>query len=266
MFNEIELRLGSFLVMFALIAIIEIIIPKRKLSVKKSTRWFRNLSIILLDSLAVRLLIPFTTVGVAVYAQTNAIGILHHLAMPPYLHIVFAIIILDLLIYIQHVVFHYVPILWRLHKIHHIDQDYDVTTGLRFHPIEIILSVLIKCLAILAFGVPYQGVIIFEILLNLTAMFNHGNINIPKKLDSFIRLFIVTPDMHRVHHSVIKTETNSNFGFNLSVWDKVFKTYKKSPAKGHNNMTIGLKEYQNPAKTNLLEMLLIPFYNKDKNE
>jgi len=172
---------------------------------------------------------------------------------------------LDLLIYLQHVIFHHVPLLWRLHKIHHIDQEIDVTTGLRFHPLEIILSVLIKSTAVILLGVPVMAVVIFEILLNGTAMFNHGNIKLPATIDRILRWIIVTPDMHRVHHSVIMSETNSNFGFNLPWWDRIFRTYQAQPAAGHDGMKIGLQDYQAVEKTGLWSLMIIPFiWGSDK--
>lgn len=262
--NEIELRLGIFFGMLIAIMLFEKLRPKRILKIARNTRWIRNLLLVALNSIAVRILLPFTAASVAVYAEQNHIGILYYLSdyIPPIVVLVISVILLDLLIYIQHVVFHYVPELWSLHKVHHIDQEIDVTTGLRFHPVEIILSTLLKCTAVLALGTPFIAVLVFEILLNATAMFNHGNIRLPSKFDKWIRLVIVTPDMHRVHHSVIRNETNSNFGFNLPWWDRLFGTYHAQPIKGHLNMEIGLEEYRDVDRSGLLKLLIIPFKRK----
>ncbi len=200
----------------------------------------------------------------ALWCEVNSIGILNYLNISQVFKIIVAFIVLDFAIYLQHVLFHYVPVLWRFHKVHHADQDIDVTTGLRFHPLEMILSMIIKMIVVAVVGAPVLAVIIFEVVLNATAMFNHGNIGLPKVFDSIIRLFIVTPDMHRVHHSTIVKETNSNFGFNLSIWDRVFKTYKAQPSKGHIDMDIGLDEYRDRKTTQkLASMLKMPFSRKD---
>ena len=260
--NEIALRLGFFFGVLIIIALVERLRPKRKLKIKRTTRWGRNLSIVAIDSIAVRVLIPFTAASVAIYAEQNQIGLLYALPMPFIISVIISVILLDLLIYAQHVAFHYIPLFWRLHKVHHIDQEIDVTTGVRFHPVEIILSTLIKCSAVLLLGIPFIAVVIFEILLNATSLFNHGNISLPAKLDKFLRLFVVTPDMHRVHHSVIIKETNSNFGFNLPWWDRLFKTYRAQPERGHTKMEIGLEQYRDASKTGLTAMLAIPFYKK----
>lgn len=264
MANELNLRLWFFLGVLLLIILLEYIWPRRTLKIQKNTRWVRNLSLVIINSIAVKALVPFTLVSVAMYAEQHQIGLFNFFSMPFILSLIFSIILLDFLIYAQHVFFHSIPLLWRLHKVHHIDQEIDVTTGVRFHPIEIILSILIKSVAVLVFGIPFIAVLIFEILLNASAMFNHGNINLPVKLDKFIRKIIVTPDMHRVHHSVIVNETNRNFGFNLSWWDKIFGTYKAQPADGHLKMNIGLNEYRSLRKTSLLQLLLIPFRMKIK--
>lgn len=260
--NEAGLRLGFFFGVLVIVALVERLHPKRKLKIKKKTRWTRNISIVAIDSVAVRVLIPFTAASTAIYAEHQQIGLLHALPVPFILSVIISVILLDLLIYAQHVAFHYIPLFWRLHKVHHIDQEIDVTTGVRFHPVEIILSTLIKCGAVLLLGVPFIAVVIFEILLNATSLFNHGNISLPAWLDKFLRLFIVTPDMHRVHHSIIASETNSNFGFNLPWWDRLFKTYRAQPERGHINMEIGLQQYKDASKTGLTAMLAIPFYKK----
>ena len=255
--NEIELRLTFFFGVLAIIALWELATPKRNLQIGRNIRWFRNISLVIISSIAARLILPFTAASVAVYAEQKQIGLLNLLPVPLWLAVLFSIILLDLIVYAQHLASHHVPIFWRLHKIHHIDQDIDVTTGARFHPFEIIISTLVKCVAVLLFGVSFIAVVLFEIILNATAMFNHGNINLPEKLDKWLRLIIVTPDMHRVHHSTIPTETNSNFGFNLPWWDRLFGTYQEQPQKGHLRMKIGLKEYQDADKTGLLNLLLL---------
>lgn len=259
--NEALTRISFFLGVFIVMAIWEWLKPRRKLSVSKSKRWLSNLSIILLNSILIRLIFPAAAIGVAAYAQQNHIGYFNRaLLSHPWLAVIFSVIILDFVIYLQHVMFHAIPIFWRVHRMHHVDLDIDVTTGLRFHPIEIFLSLLIKFGAILLIGAPVLGVLIFEILLNATSMFSHSNAWLPLKLDKILRCIIVTPDMHRVHHSDIPTETNSNFGFNLSIWDRILGTYTNQPRLGHDGMTIGIKEIR--AKKfcmHLLGMLRVPF-------
>ncbi len=262
--SEIKLRLLSFFLILVLVSIIEYIRPKRQLKANKSRRWMNNFSLVVVSSFAAKIIVPFTAASTAVYAQEQGLGLFNTMLLPNYLVFVLALVLLDLIIYIQHVAFHHIPWLWRLHKVHHIDQDIDVSTGVRFHPIEIILSVLIKCSAVLLLGIPVLAVIVFEILLNATAMFNHGNIRLPYKVDKYLRWVLVTPDMHRVHHSVIVKETNSNFGFNLPWWDRVFKTYKPQPENGHLHMQIGLKAYQDELKMNPGKLLLIPLQGNKK--
>lgn len=262
--NEITWRLSVFWCVFLLVFLWEYLSPKRNLQIQKSTRWVRNISLIIISNLAVRLLVPITAASVAVYAEQYKIGLWHLLSIPLPAATIISIILLDFLIYAQHILFHYTPLFWRIHKIHHIDQDIDVTTGLRFHPLEIILSALIKCMFVLLLGVPLMAIILFEILLNAMSMFSHANISLPKSFDKYLRLFVVTPDMHRVHHSVLKNETNSNFGFNLSCWDHLFRTYKDQPKRGHLQMNIGLDEFQDKNKTTLLDIIMIPFRNKNK--
>ena len=257
--KEIGLRLGIFWSVLTIFALCEYIFPKRKLYIGKNVRWVCNISLIIIDNMIVRLIVPFTAASVAVYAQRNQIGLLHLVSLPLSASVIVSVVLLDLLIYAQHVLFHHVPLFWRVHKVHHIDQEIDVTTGLRFHPVEIVLSTLIKCVAVLLLGIPLMAIILFEIFLNVTSMFNHGNINLPVRLDKFLRLIVVTPDMHRIHHSTIGEETNSNFGFNLPWWDRLFGTYKAQPQKNHAQMEIGLKEYRDVKKTGLLALLLTPF-------
>ena len=260
--NEIGLRIGFFFGVLIIIALWECLRPKLKLRISRNIRWFRNLSLIVLNSIAARLILPFTAASIAIYAEKNQIGLLNFLSIPLWLTVIVSIVLLDLIIYAQHLASHHFLIFWRLHKIHHIDQDIDVTTGVRFHPVEIIISTLIKCAVVMLLGIPFIAIVMFEIILNATSMFNHGNINLPEKFDEWLRLIIVTPDMHRIHHSIIPTETNSNFGFNLPWWDRLFGTYQSQPQKGHQKMEIGLSEYQDINKTNLLTLIIIPFNKK----
>lgn len=260
--HETAIRLGVFLGVFILVAVGEVLAPRRALSTTKGVRWFGNLGIVFLNTLAVRALFPVAAVGIALLAEERGWGLLNNIEMPYWLAVVVAVVVLDFVIYLQHVMFHAVPLLWRLHMMHHADLDYDVTTGVRFHPIEIILSMLIKLAAVSVLGPPVLAVLIFEVLLNATAMFNHGNLRIPLPMDRALRLFVVTPDMHRVHHSVTARETNSNFGFNLPWWDRLCGTYCAQPAHGHEGMTIGLKQFRDPKRLTLPWMLALPFMGK----
>jgi sterol desaturase/sphingolipid hydroxylase (fatty acid hydroxylase superfamily) len=258
--NEIGIRLGFFIGIFALMALWEIAAPRRALSVSKAGRWLNNIALVALNSLLLRLLFPAAAVGLAALAQERSWGVLNALDTPLLSAAVIAIIAMDLVIYLQHVMVHAVPILWRLHRVHHADLDYDVTTGARFHPIEIILSMLIKFAVIMVIGPPVVAVVIFEVLLNATAMFNHGNVRLPMSLDRVLRWFLVTPDMHRVHHSVEDDEANSNFGFNLPWWDRLFGTYLEQPRGGHEGMTIGIHHYRDVKQVERLPgMLALPF-------
>ena len=260
MYYETIIRLGFFIGIFLVIALWELIAPMRKLKISKKKRWLNNLVLVVLNTLVLRFIFPTTAVGVALLCNNYGLGILNVLDIPLWFKVVIAFLVLDFAIYTQHVLFHYLPLLWRFHKIHHIDLDYDVTTGLRFHPIEIVLSMLIKFAVICFIGAPVLAVVIFEVILNGLALFNHGNIRLFKRLDSFLRLFIVTPDVHRVHHSTVPSETNSNFGFNLIFWDKLLGTYKNQPKKGHILMDIGLEGYKDSNTTQRLKsMLKIPF-------
>lgn len=259
MLNENAIRIGFFFFIFAVVALWEFLRPRRELTTSKKMRWISNLGITFLNPVLVRLLFPVLAVNMAVKAQTRGWGLFNNFELPYGLDIVAGIVVLDLVIYLQHVMFHAIPILWRLHMVHHADLDYDLTTGLRFHPIEIILSMGIKLSVVVSLGLPAVAVLIFEVLLNGAAMFNHGNIRLPFKIDGILRGFIVTPDMHRVHHSVIICETNSNYGFNLPWWDRLFGTYCHQPAKGHEGMTIGLTQFRNSGKLTLPWLLILPF-------
>ncbi len=257
---EVQLRLGAFITIFALVAVGEILAPKRTLKVARRRRWLNNVSLVVINTIMLRLLFPTAAMGLAIFVNDRGWGLLNYWQLNPNISLIFSIVLLDMVIYLQHVMFHAVPLLWRLHKVHHTDLDYDVTTGARFHPVEIILSLGIKFFTILALGAPVVAVLIFEIILNAMAMFNHGNLDLPRSLDRLLRLVIVTPDMHRVHHSIEDDELNSNFGFNLSVWDRFFGTYKAQPLYGHQGMTIGLRNFSDEKKcVNLKGMLLIPF-------
>ena len=261
--NEVTIRLGFFFGVFALMALWEFIAPKRRLLVSKPVRWANNLGLVFFNSFILRLLFPAAAVGVAVTAQENSWGLFNLVEAPVWLAVIASIVILDFIIYLQHVMVHAVPVLWRLHRVHHADLDYDVTTGSRFHTLEIILSMLIKFAVIVLLGPPIVAVIVFEVVLNAMAMFNHGNVGLPKSLDNLLRWLIVTPDMHRVHHSIEDDETNSNFGFNLSWWDRLFGTYRDQPRDGHLGMTIGIRGFRDTKQAAWITgMLAMPFIGK----
>jgi len=234
-------------------------VPRRSLTKSKAVRWFSNLGIVTLDTLVVRLLFPIVPVGMALLAAERGWGLLNNIPIPYWLAVVAGVVIFDFFIYLQHIVFHFMPTLWRLHMIHHSDLDFDLTTGIRFHPVEIILSMIIKLGIVYLFGMPALSVLFFEIILNSTSMFSHSNLKLPLVFDRILRLFIVTPDMHRVHHSVIIRERNSNFGFNLSCWDRLLGTYRDQPEKGHEGMVIGLANFRAAEKLGLLRLLAMPF-------
>ena len=257
--NEGTLRIVSFFGVLSVIALWEIIAPRRALTTRKGRRWFANLSMIAIATLLARLTIPVLPVGLAILAQEHGWGILNIVAAPPWLAVAIAVIALDLVIYLQHVLFHFLPVLWRLHRMHHTDLDLDASTGNRFHPLEIVISIGIKLGAVLVIGASPLAVLLFEILLNATATFNHGNIRIPLGIDRWLRTVLVTPDMHRVHHSIIPRETNSNFGFSLPWWDYLGGTYRAQPSAGHLEMTIGLKEFRDPSHLTLPRLLIQPF-------
>ncbi|EGW55208.1 sterol desaturase family protein [Candidatus Endoriftia persephonae] len=261
--NELPVRLGFFFGIFAIMAAWELLTPRRTLTVSKSIRWANNLGLVFLNSFILRLLFPAAAVGVAALAEQRGWGLLNFYETPFIPSVVIAVIVMDFVIYLQHVMVHAVPVLWRLHRVHHADLDYDVTTGARFHTFEIILSMLIKFATIMVLGPPVVAVVIFEVLLNATAMFNHGNVRLPTSLDRVLRWFLVTPDMHRVHHSVEDDEANSNFGFSLPWWDRLFGTYRDQPRGGHEGMTIGIHKYRDPKQVNRLPgMLALPFIGK----
>ncbi|MHB8668006.1 MAG: sterol desaturase family protein [Burkholderiales bacterium] len=261
--NELTIRLGAFFGVLVAVALAEIAFPRRRLTASKPRRWTSNLGIVFLNSALVRVLLPLTAAGFAVLAASRGWGAFNNFAVPVWFAVLGSVVILDFAIYLQHVMFHAVPALWRLHRMHHADLDFDVTTGARFHPIEILLSMLIKFAVIAVIGAPAVAVIIFEVLLNASSMFNHGNLHLPAAFDRVLRLFVVTPDMHRVHHSIEDHETNSNFGFNLPWWDRLFGTYKAQPDAGHEGMTIGIRDYRAPRiATDLPGMLILPFLGR----
>lgn len=257
--DEMTIRLSFFGGVFLLVALWELLAPRRRLLDSKGRRWLTNLSLVAVNAAAARVLLPLLPATLAILLTEKGWGLLNVLSLPGWLKIAFALIFLDLIIYLQHVLFHYQPLLWRLHRMHHTDLDIDVTTGNRFHPFEIIISMLIKLAAVAIIGAPAVAVISFEIILNAAAQFNHGNIKIPLQIDRWLRLLLVTPDMHRVHHSVIVRETNSNFGFNVPFWDRLFGTYCPEPRDGHLGMTIGLKEFREPTELSLVRLLVQPF-------
>jgi sterol desaturase/sphingolipid hydroxylase (fatty acid hydroxylase superfamily) len=253
------IRLGAFVLVFTTIALWEGAAPRRTRSYPRCARWPSNLAIAVLNAALLRILLPSGAVGLALVAENRGWGLLNNLRVAPWTTIMASVVLLDLAVYLQHVMFHAVPALWRVHRMHHADLDFDVTTGARFHPIEIVLSMLIKFGVVVALGAPALGVLIFEVLLNATSMFNHGNVRIPIGLDCYLRWLVVTPDMHRVHHSVVVGETNSNFGFNLPWWDHLLGTYRDQPAAGHDGMTIGIDQFRKTRELLLDRMLLQPF-------
>ena len=257
--NEASVRLVFFLGVFIIVAIWEVKSPRRTLNTSKTVRWISNLGIIVINTLLVRAVFSVMAINIAFTAQENGWGFFNNVAVPGWIAVIGSVVLLDMIIYLQHVMFHAVPVLWRLHMMHHADLDYDVTTGLRFHPIEMVLSMIIKMASVAALGAPVLAVLIFEILLNALAMFNHGNIRLPAHIDRVLRLFVVTPDMHRVHHSVTIRETNSNFGFNIPWWDRLMGTYRDQPAAGHEGMTIGLSQFRDAGRLTLPWMLALPF-------
>lgn len=261
--TEPLLRIAAFLGIFAVMATLEVVLPRRRRGAVWLRRWLTNLSIVGLGIATVRILgfvaQPLVAVGAAAWASVHGVGLFNALDWPVWLEIALAVIVLDFAIWLQHVASHHVPLLWRLHRMHHADIDFDVTTALRFHPIEIALSMLYKVAWVLALGPAVTAVILFELILNGCAMFNHANVRLPRWLDGLLRLLLVTPDMHRVHHSVMPREHHSNFGFNLSIWDRLFRTYNAQPEMGHTGMSIGLPAYRSEAPTRLGWSLLLPF-------
>ena len=260
--HEPEVRLGVFLSILVAMAVWEAASPRRRPSLGRRGRWTANLSLAAIDTAVLRVALPILAVGAAEAAEAQGWGLLHVWAIPAWISIPVAVLALDCLIYGQHVLFHAWSPLWRLHMTHHSDLDVDATTGLRFHPVEIAVSMGVKMAAVAALGAPPEAVVLFEILLNGTSLFNHGNVRLPEGIDRVLRLFVVTPDMHRVHHSIDRAETNSNFGFNFPWWDRLFGTYRARPVAGHAGMTIGLAQFRDPSRLGVLHLLLMPFVDR----
>ncbi len=255
---EPTLRLAVFLGILIIMALWEVAAPRRRRDIPRVIRWTNNIALVVLDTAILRLTFPILAVGLAVMAEEQGWGLFNIVDVPIWVSIVASVLLLDLAIYLQHVMFHAVPGLWRLHRMHHADLDFDATTGLRFHPVEILISMGIKLAVVAALGPPAVAVLLFEVLLNATALFNHANINLPRRLDRVLRLVVVTPDMHRVHHSVDPRETNSNYGFNLPWWDCLLGTYVAQPAKGHEAMDIGIEQFRTRRDLWLDRMLIQP--------
>jgi sterol desaturase/sphingolipid hydroxylase (fatty acid hydroxylase superfamily) len=260
--TSIWLRPTIFIIVLSTLFIIEVMAPRRALTTPKRKRWINNLSLSLINSLAIKFFLPFSLVTIALFAKNKEIGLLNLLELPRLIEIFLILIVFDFFIYLQHVASHKYSYLWRLHKVHHIDLDLDASSGNRFHTLEILLSFLYKIVLIMLIGPSPESIILFEIILNSMTMFNHSNINIALRFDKYLRIFVVTPDMHRIHHSVKETEHNRNFGFNLSLWDFVLKTYKAKPDDGQLNMKIGLNHFRGSKYTSLLAILKIPFISK----
>ena len=257
--HEATIRLSFFGGVLAVMMVWEALAPRRRRLVSPSARWPSNLGIVVLNTLLLRAVFPVAAVGLAALGEQRASGLFNNIAVPGWMKIIAAVVLLDLAIYLQHVMFHAVPALWRLHRMHHADLDFDVTTGTRFHPLEILLSMGLELAVVATLGTPALAVLIFEVALNATAMFNHGNVGLPPTINRVLRWLVVTPDMHRVHHSSVVNETNSNFGFNLPWWDRLFGTYQAAPAAGHEAMTIGLDSFRDPFQLRLDRMLVQPF-------
>ncbi len=261
--HELYIRLGFFFGILLVMALWELVLPRRVSTVSKLLRWINNIGIVFLNSFMLRFAFPTAAVGMAVFAREHGWGFFNYFHIPYNAVIILSVISMDFIIYLQHVMFHAIPVFWRIHRMHHADMDFDVTTGIRFHPFEILLSMLIKFSGVVVIGPPVLAVIVFEVLLNATSMFNHGNVRLPLSIDRALRWFIVTPDMHRVHHSVEEHETNTNFGFNVPWWDRLLGTYRNQPQMGHEGMTIGLRGFRDTKHCTILHgMLAIPFLGK----
>lgn len=263
--TDVLIRLSGFLGVLSLMAVWEFLAPLRPLSVPKLRRWGANLAIVGLDALLIRLLFSGGLMGVAVVAAQQRWGLLNSLGWASWVNVLIAIVVLDCTLYLQHVLFHTVPAFWRLHMMHHSDLDCDATTGVRFHPGEVALSTLIKVVVVVVIGAAPVAVLSFEVLLNATSIFNHSNVRMPFRMEGLLRWIVVTPNMHRIHHSVVLTETNSNFGFNLPWWDRLFGTYRADPARGQRGMTLGLQQFRDPARLTFVRMLALPFVGETGN-
>lgn len=259
------LRMSIFASVLLLMALWEFLSARRQQRIHRWRRWPHNLLIVAIDTLAVRLAFPLAAVGMALIAAERSWGLFNIISAPLWVEFIVAVVVLDVAIYFQHRIFHAVPWLWRLHRMHHADLEFDVTTGLRFHPLEILISMAVKLAVVAALGAPAVAVLVFEILLNAASMFNHSNVNLPLGIDRWLRRFVVTPDMHRVHHSIIRRETDSNFGFSVSWWDRIFRTYRDQPEKGHLDMVIGIDQFRTEGDLWLHKMLIQPFVSSPKN-
>jgi sterol desaturase/sphingolipid hydroxylase (fatty acid hydroxylase superfamily) len=259
MMSEATVRLLLFLGIFAAMALFELAVPRRALIFSRARRWTTNLAIVATDTAVLRIVFPMAAVGIALSAGERGIGLFPALGMPLWLSGLLGFVLLDFAVWAEHWASHKIPLLWRIHRMHHADRDIDVTTALRFHPLEIVVSMLWKAAIVVAFGIPAGAVLVFEVVLNGAAMFNHANVRLPLALDRWLRVLVVTPDMHRVHHSVIRTETDSNYGFNLAIWDRLLGTYVDQPARGHEGMVIGLDEYQHDGPAGYVWSLGVPF-------
>jgi sterol desaturase/sphingolipid hydroxylase (fatty acid hydroxylase superfamily) len=257
--HEPGIRFGAFITMLLLMALWEVLAPRRHQRIGRFSRWPGNLGVVALDTAIIRLMLPTATVGVALFAEAHRWGFLQLLGAPALMTVLASLILLDLTIYLQHVLFHAVPVLWRIHRMHHADLEFDVTTGVRFHPLEILLSMALKLGVVAAAGTPPGAALTFEVMLNATSLFNHGNVVLSPRLDRVLRWVVVTPDMHRVHHSIAARETNSNFGFIVPWWDRLFRTYQPQPRAGHEAMTIGIEQFRDPRELRLDRLLLQPF-------
>lgn len=265
--NDVQIiRLSFFIGLLALFGLLEILIPKKTLTSSRPKRWLNNLLLSVFNSVFLRFLLPAGLVSWAYWVEQNHWGLLSQISLPSVIKVITALFIFDFIIYWQHRVFHHIPWLWRLHRVHHTDMDIDVTTALRFHPIEIAISAVVKLTFITLLGAPALAVLVFEVLLNGSALFNHSNLALPKKLDNLLRSIIVTPDMHRVHHSIYPNETNSNYGFNLSYWDRIFDSYIKEPKDGHQKMTTGLSQWRDTKSIWLHWLLVQPFIKQEKKQ
>lgn len=255
---EPTIRLAAFLGILVIMTLWEVAAPRRRRDIPRVIRWTNNVALVVLDTVILRLTFPIVAVGLAVMAEERGWGLFNNIEAPLSLAILVSMLLLDLAIYLQHVMFHAVPALWRLHRMHHADLDFDATTGLRFHPVEILISMGIKLAVVAALGPPAVAVLLFEVVLNATALFNHANIELPRPVDKILRLFVVTPDMHRVHHSKEPRETNSNYGFNIPWWDRLLGSYVAQPAKGHKAMEVGLEQFRTRRDLWLDRMLVQP--------
>jgi sterol desaturase/sphingolipid hydroxylase (fatty acid hydroxylase superfamily) len=260
--NDAALRLACFAGGLAVLVVLEAFHPRRRRTVARRRRWIGNLGIVVIDTAVVRLLLPVSAVGTGLVVEREGWGLLNLAGVGGWPAIVLGFLVLDLAIWAQHLAFHKMPVLWRLHRMHHADLDIDVTTGLRFHPVEVLLSMLIRLAVIVMVGIPALAVLAFEIALNATSMFNHANLGLPPGFDRVLRLAVVTPDMHRVHHSIRREETDSNFGFNMPWWDRLFGTYRAQPVDGHDAMTIGIPQFRDPMELSLGRMLMQPLWSE----